>query len=326
MKTHVRMIALFACLALAVSVSVAGQSPRAAPSLTCAEVLSSPTRDSVLLRVLLSVHAFDRKEDLPEAWQFDFGDAVRKHLVLPRPLGADVYESYGDSTTARTAHLTLRGNYSATLTADGRIINASTAGGANNIEFDNAILAAMRAVDSTDHLSPRDVGLPAKDVEIRVKIAAPDFTTTGGARALESLMVTAFTSSDFRPFEPHKKSDIPVFEPVPVDSESQMPLFSFRVPIRGVTQPIAEIPGVGGLRYPSNLLHAGVMGQVQASFVVAPEGLAEPGSVQFVYATRREFAESVLNAMPKFRYRPLEVNGCPVRTLTETPFRFYVAK
>ena len=165
----------------------------------------------MLLRVLLSVHAFDRKQDLPEGLQFDFGDAVRKHLVLPRPLGVDAYESSGDTSAARTAHLTLRGNYGATLTADGRVVNGSAIAGAHNEAFDNAILVAMHAIDPADHLSPRDAGLPAEDVDIRVKIVAQD-TTALRAQMLEPIVVTAYTTTVRRigelPSPPKRDPDV----------------------------------------------------------------------------------------------------------------------
>src|SRR4051812_43515394 len=152
MMIRTRSIAMVAGLVAAHPVLAAGQVP-SPPAQSCADVLAAPTRDSVVLSVMLAVHAFDRDRDLPSPMQFDFGEAVRRHLVLPRPLGVDTYETSGDSGKARTARLTLRGNYAATLTADGRVLEESTTGGARNQDFDNAVLSAMRAIDSTDHLA-----------------------------------------------------------------------------------------------------------------------------------------------------------------------------
>ena len=84
--------------------------------------------------------------------------------------------------------------------------------------------------------------------------------------------------------------------------------------------------GIGFLRYPSSLLQTGMSDQVQAAFVVDTDGHAEPGSIQLVNATRREFAQSVLDAMPRFRYKPLEVSGCAVRSIAEESFQFDVRK
>ena len=319
-----RGIAVISWLVAAPTLSRAAWSqatpPQATPPQSCADVLTAPTRDSVLLRVLLTVHAFDRERDLPSPMQLDFGDAVRRRLALPRPLGVDAYETAGDSSTARTARLTLRGMYAATLTAEGRVVEVSTTGGARNSAFDAAVIAAMSAIDSTDQLSPALAGLPKDDMRIRVEIAARDTTAKPGSGVLESVMISAMSSATRNPDAP------PSFAPLPPDSGMAIPLFGFRVPVRAVTGRLAQIPGFGALRYPQSQRKPGNRGQSQLSFVVDTDGMAEPASVQVVNATQREFAEAALNATPKFRFRPLEVNGCKVRAYAEIPFYFYVAR
>lgn len=286
----------------------------------CTELLSSPTRDSIRLRVMLTVHAFDRQRDLPLAYQYDFGEALRKRLVLPRPLGADAYEASSDTSVARTAHLTLWGSYAATIVSDGHIIESAATGGAHNVAFDTAILTAMMAFDSTDQLSMAAAGLPSEDVRIRVEITARDSGANRGPPQLESLRVAASRDRS------NEADAAPPLVPWPHDSETVTPLFSFRVPVRVATNPLREIPGIGFLRFPSNLLQQGTPGQVQAAFVVDTDGRAEPASIQLINATRREFAQSVLDGMPRFRYKPLEVSGCAVRSIAEEPFQFYVRK
>jgi hypothetical protein len=93
--------------------AVLAQAPERAE---CSVVLTQPTRDSLPLRMGLTVRAFDRERELPLMYQADFGEAVRRHLILPRPLGADVYVFSGDTTGAPMAHLTFWGNYAGTIT------------------------------------------------------------------------------------------------------------------------------------------------------------------------------------------------------------------
>jgi hypothetical protein len=318
-----RAIAMAACIAAAYTVSAHGQS-QPLPAPTCAEMLTAPTRDSVSLVAMLRVHAADR--DLPETLQLTFGEALLKHLALPNPLGVDVYETSGDSASSRTAHLTLRGSYAAVLTGDGRVIHASTTGGARNMGFDVAMPAAMQAIDSTD--LPSLAGARPKDIPIRLEITARDSTNRNGASMLTPVMVTAFTKTTQHPLLAPRVPRAPVlsFPPDPADSEPGLPLFRFRVPLRQVTSGMTQIQGVGSFQYPSNRLQAGTLAMVRASFVVDADGRAEAAGTQIINATQREFARTVLDALLQFRYRPLRVIGCAVRALAEEPFEFYSAR
>ena len=69
-----------------------------------------------------------------------------------------------------------------------------------------------------------------------------------------------------------------------------------------------------------------MMGQAWVAFVSDADGRPDPESIQLLNATHRDFAETALDAMSRFAYRPLEVNGCAVRALAEQPFQFYVAQ
>src|SRR4051812_37738309 len=134
-----------ACALMVCVLSLWGGAPtafaQAAPATPCAAVLTSPTRDTVPLVVVLEMHAYDTRRALPVAYQRDFGAAVKRHLVLPRSLGADLYEAREES--GRTAHLVMRGNYKATITADGRVVDGATTGGDRNRAFDDAVVAAL---------------------------------------------------------------------------------------------------------------------------------------------------------------------------------------
>lgn len=75
-------------------------------------------------------------------------------------------------------------------------------------------------------------------------------------------------------------------------------------------------------RYPEALRSAGITGRVIAQFVVDTLGRAEPGSVEFLEATRAEFADAVRAVLPRMRFSPGEVGGRAVRTRVQIPFEF----
>lgn len=160
-------------------------------------------------------------------------------------------------------------------------------------------------------------------MRIRVEITARDTTAHSGRAIMDPVVVSAVTMTDRASIRPGVP---PSFVPMPEDSAMAIPPFSFRVPLRAVTGRLTQIPGVGGVRYPSSRRQSGTSGQAQLSFVVDLDGRPEEASIQVVNATQREFAAAALDAMPNFRYRPLEVGGCRVRGFTEAPFRFYVAQ
>lgn len=313
MMTSRHVTAICFCLAATCVAEANGQS-QPGPAVACTDVLTAPTKDSVSMQVMMTMHAFDRDHDLPRSYQLDFANAVVTRLRLPQPLPVDVYETSLD-TAARVAHLAILGNYSATITADGRLENVLVTGGARNASFDGAMIAAMRAIDSTDQLSMAFAGLPREDVPIRVAVTT--VTKQGGkeSAALDSLRISTLAGL-VQHILGHPR----------IDSAVVTPLFSLRVPVRPVAEPPRQIPRIGRLSYPPDLRSAGIEGEALASFIVSPDSIAEPGSYQILRATRLEFAQAVLQALPTFRYRPIQVDGCPVRSALQQPFNFTLTR
>ena len=279
------------------------------PTPSACTALANATRDSVPLVVVLQVHAFSPKQALPATYQLDFGDAVKRHFVVPRPLGADLYNISEDQSG--TAHLVVHGNYSATITADGRVINPLTTGGDRNRAFDEAVLAALRAVDSTDLLSMALGGLPNDDVAIRIAISTQ--VNHSPVRVL-----TAGRSESINTILPSQG--------LARDSQPAVPLFAFRAPVRRVTQPLTQTPGTGGLNYPDKLRQANIEGEVRTSYVVGADGVPEAGSLQASFATHVGFVQAVLDALPTLAFSPLHVEGCAVRSLVAQPFTFSIRR
>ncbi|CAN5770251.1 hypothetical protein BH11GEM2_BH11GEM2_39070 [soil metagenome] len=288
-------------------------SAQAPPVLECIAQLSSPTRDSLTLRVALSVSAVDREHPLPAAFQMDVADAIRKYLRLPTPLALDVYEVSKD-TSAQTAHLALWGNYEATLTASGRMIGAEVVAGARNVAFDAAVLAAMGSIDSTDELSASSRGVP-KDLRVRVQI----YTREGeesGPFVLDPLRVSTTGQGESRSRAMTASSD----------SNLVVPLFLFRVPSLPLRRFARQQPGVGFLRYPTSLRQDGVQGEAVAAFIIGADGVAEIDSFFSLRTTHVDFARSVRQALPTFRFTPLIIGGCAVRSIVQQPFTFTLAR
>ena len=209
-----------------------------APVQQCIGKLIAPTRDSLTLRIMLSVSAADRAHPLPAVLQMDAADAIKKYLRLPAPLELDVYEVSTD-TSARTAHLAVWGTYEATLTPAGRVRRAEVIAGARNVAFDMALLAVMRSIDSTGELSASSQGIQ-DDLRLRVQL----FTREGEGSA--------------RP-----------------DTDLAVPLFRFRVPLLAVRRNAQQQPGTGLLRYPTYLRETGIQGEALAAFVIGSDGMAE---------------------------------------------------
>ena len=273
-----------ASLAALIALAAPPLRAQGAPPDRCAAALAAPTRDTIPLIVLLELHAYDPHQALPTAYQRSFGNAVRRHLVIDRPIGADLYEI--SEGLGRTAHLAMIGDYSATIKADGRVVDGRVTGGDRNRVFDTAILSAMHAIDSTDMLSMATAGLAHDDVDIRVEI-------------------TTREKQDF---------------------DTLVPLFGFRTPLRAVTQLPSQIAGTGRLKYPANLRQAHIEGEVKVSFVLGADGVAEPGSLQVPSATHMDFVKAVVTAMPTIFFAPLQVEGCAVRNMVHFPFTFSLAR
>ena len=243
------------------------------------------------MRALLQVHAFDRTRDLPDWFQEDVATAIRAKLRVPQPLGISAYETDWEHP-ARTAHPALRAALRAVVTRDGHIRDARVTGGVRNDAMDGALLAAMQMVDSSGAL----------------KVSASE-----GLQENEMPIVISLTTS----VPPNAQS---------ADSLLSFPLFAFRTPLLAVTRTPQPLAGVGIMRYPDALRARGEEGSVAVAVVVGADGLAEDGTVVALRPARREFMQSVLDALPTFRFRPLEVEGCAVRSLEQMPFTFRLGK
>lgn len=84
-------------------------------------------------------------------------------------------------------------------------------------------------------------------------------------------------------------------------------------------EPITQIPPA----YPAELRKAKIEGVVTLVFVLSEEGRVEDARVE--NSSRPEFEKPALDAIRKWRFRPGEKDGQPVRTYIRIPMRFRVA-
>jgi TonB family protein len=85
-------------------------------------------------------------------------------------------------------------------------------------------------------------------------------------------------------------------------------------------------PGNRAPRYPDAMRVAGIEGEVIAQFVVNADGTPDMGSFKVIKATDAAFVDAVKSALPEARFYPAEVDGRPVRALTQMPFAFTLTK
>ncbi len=93
-----------------------------------------------------------------------------------------------------------------------------------------------------------------------------------------------------------------------------------------VDRPAALMPGSPGPLYPPAQKAARVEGSVLVSFVVQASGEVDPSTVRIIRATNEEFAAVVRTTVPRFRFRPAQVDGRDVPQLVQQPVVFSLSR
>jgi TonB family protein len=78
--------------------------------------------------------------------------------------------------------------------------------------------------------------------------------------------------------------------------------------------------------YPETMALRRVEGAAVLRFVIDSTGLVDMATVRVMSATHSAFARSVLEAMPKMKFRPASIAGHPVRLLVEQAFSFKIQR
>jgi hypothetical protein len=77
-------------------------------------------------------------------------------------------------------------------------------------------------------------------------------------------------------------------------------------------------------RYPASLEQQRLPGYASLRFIVRTDGRALMSSVKIVASSRQEFVEVVLAVLPRYRFTPASLGGCPVDSWVGLPFQFRV--
>ena len=91
-----------------------------------------------------------------------------------------------------------------------------------------------------------------------------------------------------------------------------------------VERTVEALPNNPVPRYPELMVRAQVEGVVRVQFIVDTLGRVEAGSIKVLSTPHPMLAGSVLDAVPKMRFRPAEISARKVRMLVEQPFEFYI--
>lgn len=298
MRLTARLAAL-ALLCLPTERTAVAQQPDSA---RCREILTGPTRDSVIVRVGMAVTSFDTNSVISANYRGLFIQAVRQALMLPRPLPIEFYAAYtprndrGQVTGSTTFAPGVAGDYRATLKRDGHITNARVVGGARTKAFDDAVLAAIRAVGDSQAAPPFAEDMKADTVQLRLSVRYAHDSTPSRA--------------------PGQVAD------PPFDA-----LFAMRVPALGLpTSMVKADPKNPAPRYPGMARMANADGTIIAEFLVTRDGRADVQSLQLLTATALPFVDAVLEVLPQYRFSPLMLSGCPVASLVQMPFKFEIRR
>jgi hypothetical protein len=275
-----------------------GAASASSDSANCDAELNAPTRDSALVQYDALFAPFDSAQHLPVSFREMLGEGLRQELRLPRPLVVNTYTNNARFVVADPDHgdyaiATLRSVYRFVLHRNGRLTNVRAVGGVRNAAFENSIIGALARLDSEQLLPtpPDSTGFDHDSLDIRL-------TITPGAIARSQFM-----------------------GPPPTPSGST-PLFRLRLPVRPIEKDAAPMPNQPHPRYPPSMRDQHIEGQGLAQFVVRPSGDVDPSSIQFLKATRLEFASAVVQVLPSMHFFPMQIAGCKVATLVQMPFVF----
>ncbi|MGH7677430.1 MAG: energy transducer TonB [Gemmatimonadaceae bacterium] len=103
-------------------------------------------------------------------------------------------------------------------------------------------------------------------------------------------------------------------------------LFRLRVPVAMLSHDVKPLRPRSPLHYPDELRRVNMQGSVLTQYVVDEAGLPLEGSLRIVSATHALFAQAVIEFIPKARFEPARIGGCPVAVTVQQPFNFVLVR
>ena len=115
------------------------------------------------------------------------------------------------------------------------------------------------------------------------------------------------------------------FTPDPSNAETMEPgIGDNAYSVVEVDAEAAVDPASAGPEYPQAMALRGVEGSAVFRFVVDTTGFIDMSTVQVTSATHKLFAQAVVDAMPKMKYRPASIGDRAVRLLVQQAFWFKI--
>jgi TonB family protein len=228
----------------------------------------------LLLRGIIEHFTVPSPLDVP-----DFGERIH-----PRPV--QLVDSIRDSaylSRPESVSVAMSAEIVFTVMRDGRLADFGLAATSLSPSFDDHLLHALAALDSTGAVPPLPADVGSDAVRIYLEVDADRDSTL-------------------------------VSEPLFV---AQMPVWVMGQ--RAIPNPNGPFP-----RYPVHLEMAHVSGSVLFSFVVDDTGVPVMETVRLHHTTRPEFAKAVRDVLPKIRFTPARIDGCPVAQRVQMPFQFTI--
>jgi hypothetical protein len=267
---------------------------------TCHARLNAPVADSESIEIDIDVTPFDTSFHISDGYQSVIGQGLRQFFVAPQPLELESFEdrtAHDDAEIGAVPHaaLTYTGAFRAILHGDGTLRNVRIVGGTRDGGLDSALLHGLERLGASRMLPPPiapDVMLDGDTLDLRILV-------TVGSVALRS--------AAFLP-----------------PAAGITPLLRIRVPLRRLDKEPAVVPGGPRPQYPAALEGTRLNGGVTLRLVVGSDGTPDLSSIQVLGASAPQFAQAVLDVLPGIKFVPMEVEHCPVRSITNMPFQFAV--
>jgi hypothetical protein len=288
-------------LLLCTVVTAARGQPPSSDSARCAAEFNAPSADTAVIELQAIFSSFDTTRKIPASYRDILGAGLHEMFVAPRPLIVDTFDPRAaplvrDAGSRLYATVSLRSFYRLTLHRDGRLTNVRAVGGVRNRTFDDAVVAALVRLDSSRTLpDPRsfrfDDSFDRDELELHLVITEGSVTSTR------------------------------VPSPSPA-AGGVTPLFRLVAPIYPVSRDVAPLANNPVPHYPDSMRSQLIEGEVQAEMLVRPDSTVDPRSIHFGEVTSLEFANAVLEVLPRMRFSPLQIAGCSVASLRQMPFIF----
>ena len=98
------------------------------------------------------------------------------------------------------------------------------------------------------------------------------------------------------------------------------------LPVMRLEVPALAVAGAGAPNYPSHLKRMDIQGETTLDFVVDATGRAVPATARTVRASHPDFAKTVMAALPRMRFIPGRIAGCPVASWVRQHFEFRLGR